>query len=428
MRGYSAGIILAVGLFLSGCANELHNSDDVNKIGSPAELSGTPSSQEGQSKGAETLTVEEQSAEFLPLSNDDWITYYYFHKNEEGLKAVFDDLLRTKDFDKQDEKTLMTKYAFTGFLTGLFLDNPTKVDVWLKGRKFKGEPALIIAGSLLMAGMPEKIATYTDVPQPAASEKTGMTLLQMPLEHPFMPILLTYAFSGSGNTAYLDRMVDGVQEKISLGAGQEQKKAMRHYLIYRLFQSRYEHVLVENFLKDKEEKGNFSLDTALLDLRKAHLQKTKMLDEQDSSYKKGLSAQLLLLDSAQMTGTSGKKKLESIKSIKSQQEFGVALSFQGMKLSPTGEASVRYDFSVKNSAGQEIIEMGDKDVVAMQSKTPTRFMPFTPRIIPILSFMKDMPSGTYTVTVIVKDLISGQKQTISQQIQLQGRVNTGVTS
>ena len=131
-----------------------------------------------------------------------WMTYYYVDKDVSHVGA-FVHWFAGFNFSKNPNFAPPA----TGFLIGVFADNPSLVRGWVADVAPNAEAKAAIERALWMSGHADLIAdVFHDTPEYAA--RPAPSLMTLALDTPGSWDVMWSAFSATGNTAYPARLID----------------------------------------------------------------------------------------------------------------------------------------------------------------------------------------------------------------------------
>ena len=153
-----------------------------------------------------------------------WMTYYYVDKDV-GHVGAFVHWLAGFDFAKNPN----VSPPVTGFLIGVFTDNPSLVRGWVTDVAPNAEAKAAIERALWMSGHADLIAdVFHDSPDYVARQ--APSLMTLSLETPGMWDVMWSAFFATGNTAYPARLIDLLDDSVTF-TGDPKVDAVYHQTV-----------------------------------------------------------------------------------------------------------------------------------------------------------------------------------------------------
>lgn len=139
----------------------------------------------------------------------------------------------------------------SGFMAALFIDNPSQVEKWVKEDTFTGNLKEVLELSLWLSGH-EKLIPEVFKERPAFLDTPKKDLMNIEINNPAIIDMMWGAFFASGNTDYVKRIIDILQE----GQETSSKNTFENTLIFSaavwsLVSNMKQHKAVNTFVEDQ---------------------------------------------------------------------------------------------------------------------------------------------------------------------------------
>ena len=353
-------------------------------------------------------------AQFFDDNNvDHWMTEYYIDKDVSHVSA-FVHWIAGFDFAKNPNFSP----PVTGFLVGVFTDNPDRVRGWIADVAPNAEAKTVIERALWMSGHADLIAeVFHDSPDYVTRQ--APSLMTLALETPGMWDVMWAAFSATGNAAYPARLIDLLDDSVTF-TGDPKIDAVYHRTVaWSLASNMSQHELILRMVRREAQRRTGPVQQTLKEmLAKVEAERGAMPDC-DGDF----CASLALVSEENLKELDKPYDqvpvLTELHEAKTGDHIAVTFSFAGMALADDLSADVSYDLKTIRPDGALYDSGEHKDLVALRHKVPQRFSVFDNRpMIVIIRFEPQDQRGTYRVEAVVKDNIGGKAVKLVKEITL----------
>ncbi len=186
----------------------------------------------------------EQSPSPSDLQFSQWMTYYYFYKDSDGV----DEFLRWMQ-DKQLLEQKNSAYEpMATFVSAIFLDNPTQVKTWATSSNFTGKTKNLVEYALWSSGNGALInEIFKESPDYIKSNPAP--LLNSIPKTPADLDKLWAGFMATGDTAYVKKIIDVLDENTLLTGDKTADLLTRGSAEWSLGSNMVQHETVDRFVR-----------------------------------------------------------------------------------------------------------------------------------------------------------------------------------
>ncbi len=342
-----------------------------------------------------------------------WMTYYYVDKDVSHVGA-FVHWLAGLDLAKKPNFSP----PVTGFLIGVFTDNPNLVRGWVSDVAPNAEAKAAIERALWMSGHADLIKdVFHDTPDYVARQ--APSLMTLSLETPGMWDVMWAAFTATGNVDYPARLIDLLDDSVTF-TGDPKVDAVYHRTVaWSLASNMSQHELILRMIRKEVQKRTGPVQQKLKEmLTKVEAERVVMPDC-DGDF----CAMLALISEENLKELDKPYDqapvLTELHEAKTGDHIAVTISFAGVGLADDLSADVSYDLKTIRPDGA-IYDGGEhKNLVALKRKEPQRFSIFDNRpVMVLIRFEPQDPRGTYRVEAVVTDNISHKTVKLAKEITL----------
>lgn len=189
---------------------------------------------------------------------DDWLRYYYKEKDSSKIGFFLKGVQDNQFVDKKKDSIL----PFSAFLSIVFTDNPTQVEGWMKSTVFTGHQKKSIQIALWLSGNTSLLKKIFPNARDFI-EKPPVKLLDIKLRVPPDLDTMWGAFLASGNTDYIVKIIDVLDEKNELTGNEGLDTLTRQAAEWSLTSNMKQHELVKKLVHDEAEKRSGSMKKRL---------------------------------------------------------------------------------------------------------------------------------------------------------------------
>ena len=357
-----------------------------------------------QPLAAQQLSQNEQS---LIESN----SYYYLYRDNSKVDGFLQWL---QDSKKLDQSHRVQNYP-VGFLAVVFAENPNQLQGWILNHTFTGNIKETIEKALWLSGNSKMItALFGEIP--GYTRSTAPSLLSLKLTRAEDLDMMWGAFSASGNVAYVNKVIDVLDDKFPLTGDESMDKLTRDAAAWSLGSNMRQHELVDRLIHKEL--------TVRSDLVKKKLQtiverygKRNPFPNQDGEF----SAILIITNNKNLEEHTKPStdviKVKEISEIKAGDDLAIKIAFTGMQLTDDLKADVTFDLQIISPNGK-IIEGADfKNLEALKTRVPSRFRIFDNKNFIMIGFDSMDELGTYKILANVYDNIGNKKILLMKEIK-----------
>jgi hypothetical protein len=353
-------------------------------------------------------------AQFLDDNNAaHWMTYYYVDKDVSHVGAF---VHWVAGFDFTTHPNVSS--PVTGFLIGIFADNPNLVRGWIADVAPNAGAKTAIERALWMSGHADLIAeVFHDTPDYVA--RTPPSLMTLSLDTPGIWDVMWAAFSATGNAEYPARLIDLLDDSKTFTGDQKIDAVYRRTVTWSIASNMSQHELILRMVRREAQRRTGQVQQKLKEMLSEVEAKRVAMPDCSGDF----CAILSLISEENLKELDKPYHLAPVLTQLREAKVGdhvvVILSFAGMNLADDLSANVSYDLKTFRPDGAIYSGSDHKDIVALKRKVPQRFAVFDNRpMLIMLRFEPQDPRGTYRVEALVKDNISGMTLKLVKEITL----------
>lgn len=343
---------------------------------------------------------------------DDFMTNYYWKKDATELPRLLKSLQACEFLETHDSACV----PFAAFLAVVFQDNPSQVTPWARAADFTGETRRMIQRAMWISGHADNIReVFGDMPKFARGKP--VSLEEQPMKEAADLDSMWGAFLGSGDVAYVNKIIDVLDPKHKLDGDRTTRIAVRRSAEWSLRSNMMRHELVHRLIHDQAKTRTGGVRTKLEAMLK-QVQKVRLRESEGD-----FTAQMYLMDEAGMQEfakpVDQAPRLSSRSKARRGDVIGIKIVFAGIALSDDLKADVRYDLKILDPD----VEIYDKtdltDLEGLSQKVPTRFRLYDNLQVVAVKFEPNDKLGTYRVLATVYDKIGKRTVKLKELITLE---------
>ena len=334
----------------------------------------------------------------------DWLTYYYLDK--ENSKVC--DSLRLLQQGGMLEKRATMVPRVTGFLTGVFSENPARVSEWVRCASYTGKTKEAVQVGLWLSGNGKLVPeVFNETPAFLQQSTGGLTRISPKrLEH---LDILWGAFSATGDDSLVLKIIDVLDKNQVLTGEATQDGVTRKVAAMSLEISMGQHERVRRLMAREAVARPEPVGTLLSQIMIASDKRTAFKNMPDASGE--FSGAIVLTDVRQLKEFSKPSNagmtFEQVTKLKPGETLVVNILFAGMELRPDLTADVSYMIRIENPGGGVYLSDTERRQ-ALKRKLPSRSRIYNAESYATLEFTpKDQP-GKYTVVVVIQDNVGNR--------------------
>lgn len=342
-----------------------------------------------------------------------WMTYYYLHRDTAHMGDFLEWLQDSQLLEKKKNAVEPVK----GFLAAVFSENRTKAVGWVKGRAFTGGTAEALAYALWMSGNGKSVAgilaavpDYVNTPPPE--------LLSATLKNPSDLDRMWGAFFATGNTEYVGKVVDVLDEAMNLTGDGMKDMATRASAAWSLSSNMQQHELVRRKLQEERKTRPRMVQVIIEEFFDKFARDAKPFPAQHGDF----SAMLLITDEKQLEEfkkpSSQGMHFNEMKTAKRGDIAAVKIVFAGMELSNDLQANVDFDLKVLAPDGSVYDKVDLKKLEALKKKVPVRFRVYDNSAFLKIRFEPKDMAGKYTIIAEIRDNVGKKHIPLTGEIEL----------
>lgn len=341
--------------------------------------------------------------------SEDFMTNYYLEKDIGELP----NFLKWVQSSKFLEQRPGLVGPASGFLAVILEDNPGQVGRLAKSVKFTGVAKRVVIRALWLSGNTDEIKkTFGEVPkQKHVGLKKGE--LGASLDLP----TVWGAFLGSGDIAYVKKIIDFLEPTHNIEGDAEMQAKMRETAEESLYRNMFKHELVHRSIAKEAKSRTGEVRKKLKDML-TKVQKVTMA-ESDGDF----TAELLLMDEVGMQEFAKPvdevPRMSSMSTAKRGDVVGIKLVFAGIALKDDLNADVRYDLKILDPDGQIYDKSDVKDLEGLSRKVPTRFRIFDNLQVVAIKFEPKDKLGKYKILCALHDKVGKKSVKLEKEITLE---------
>lgn len=344
-----------------------------------------------------------------------WMTNFYIDKDTTHV-SDFMQWVAGFDFQKQPN----TAPQVTGFLAGMFSENPKKIHGWVTDLSPTPAAKDVIERALWLSGHSDEIsAVFHDAPGYAARKAPSVT--ELPLSTPESWDMMWANFAATGNTAGPARLIDLIPESVTLSPDAATNTHYHQIVLWSLMSNMRQHARILRMVHQEADRRTGHIQQMLQEILKAL--EGNHVDAQacngDFCATEALISKENLLEEQQMP-TDQTPVLTELEETHNGMPVMVTLSFTGFAMAGDLSTDVRYDLRVTGPDGH-VHGKVLSGLIALKQKVPNNFNIFDNQPdVPMIRFTPEDPRGTYQIETDVTDAIGHKTLKLVKKITLKG--------
>lgn len=323
----------------------------------------------------------------------DWFTYYYMDKNTTKVPDFLKWLQQSAILENNAERLAATE----GFLSIVFKDNAAQADGWNHLIPYTGKAKEAV-----------EYAAHHPTDPGDLDIKTSQDIDKV-----------WGAFFASGDTQYLQKIVNVLEPKKSFFGKEKQDMSLHKAAAWSLGSNMTQHEAVDRFLQNESKKRQGKVAEELSNIM-ADVQKQR--DARAFPHRNGdFSAMMFVTDpvlaeSELAHASNNIIHFKEMTHAKIGDKRTLVIVFAGQELSPEYKADVTYDVQLSNPTGKIYSDL--KNLEALKQKVPTRFRIFNNKAAIFIDFDAKDKKGIYKINVLLKDNIANKAIPLNSSILL----------
>lgn len=357
------------------------------------------------------LAAQQPSAEDAQYG--EWMTYYYLHKNP----AKMNDFLKWVQASQILEKNKGAKQPLAAFMSVVFANNPQQVQSWVKSTQFTNKTKEAVEYTLWLSGNGKLIAeTFKETPDYIKSNPVPLNNLT--LKQAGDLDMMWGAFLASGDTTYVKKIIDILDENVPLTGEKTLDMATRGSAEWSLGSNMMQHELVNRLIRKEISVRTGTVKKKLEEIVARNEQNAKPFPNKDGDF----SAMLVVTDEKALAeyekpSSEGMWFKEASKA-KRGDVLAIKIVFAGMELSDDLNADVTYDLKILNPADKIYDNADLKNQEALKAKIPMRFRIFDNRSFMKIQFEPKDKLGKYTIIATLYDNVGKKVIPLIKEVEL----------
>lgn len=344
-----------------------------------------------------------------------WMTYYYFHKDNTKINSFFSWLQDSQLLEKNEG----AYKPIVAFLSVLFEENKAQVKAWLEEKKFNEKTKKAMQEALwLSANKDLALIIFKEAPQ--YYQSPTISLLSMPLKHGSDLDMMWGAFMASGDKQYVKKIIDTLDETTHLSGHKLFDQTIRASAVWSLGSNMIQHDLVERIVRSElsTRTDNVKEKLELIIQKNKKQMQLKQFPHRHGDF----SAAMVVTDEKQLSeyGKTPEKTLNftEISKIKPGHELAIKIVFSGMELTEEQMSDVTFNLKILGPDGQILNGADYKNLEALKIKTPTRFGIFNNKSFIKISFEPQDKLGKYKFLATITDNVGKKSVPLQKEIEL----------
>jgi hypothetical protein len=357
-----------------------------------------------------TLAAQDAASQ---QKNSNWMTYYYAQKQPDKMVSFLQWIEKSGIFDKHKQSTK----PVAAFISVVFSDNPKRVKGWVEQVHFTGKARSVIEYALWLSGN-EKIITEVFKETPGYAKIRSLPLSHLSTKRPSDLDMMWGAFFASGNTVYVKKIIDILDDNISLTGNKNSDMVTRHSAEWSLASNMMQHERVNRFVREEANSRTGVIKSKLEKIIASNDKNLRFFPNRNGNF----SALLSVIDEKDLKEFEKPfykmVKINELSKTKRGDAVAIKIAFLGMELTDDLRADVTFDLKVLDPDDKVYNKTDLKNLEARKIKTPTRFRVFYNRAFVKILFEEKDKLGKYKISVMLHDNVGKRKIHLHKEIEL----------
>jgi hypothetical protein len=303
------------------------------------------------------------------------------------------------------------------FLSVVFAENPQRIEIWAHDVEYTGRAKEAVEYALWLSGNGEIIAKLFGK-TPSYAEASLEPLSGLIPNKPGDLDLMWGAFFASGNTLFVGKIVDVLDDSVPLTGDKTRDAATRASAGWSLGSNMLQHERVNRFILEQVGVRSGAAKTKLQEIVAQNDKGKHPFPDRDGEF----SAMLIVSDEKSLAEydkpSSEGMQFHAVANAKRGDMLAIKIVFAGMELTDDLITDVTFDLKIIAPDGRPYDDTDLTDMEALKGKVPMRFSIFDNRSFIKVRFEPQDPSGTYRIVAAIKDNVGRKRVPLTAEVKL----------
>jgi|CXWL01.1.fsa_nt_gi hypothetical protein len=339
--------------------------------------------------------------------------YYYLEKDTSSVPVI----LSWVQSSRLLENNVGALDLLTAFFSIIFSDHPESVVSWLKEIDFSGQAQKCMRKALALSRLSEldgEIFSDNHIAYPPMEKH----LLDKQIESPGDIDMMWGAFQASGDTRYVNRIIDVLDDTVALSGADKLDAELRGVAAKSLESNLFQHELVHRCIRMEIDKRGKAIRKSLVQIERENMKYATPFSKSDGEF----SAMLVIIDEKELAEftkpTNDTMYFNEQAHAKRGDVLAIKVMFGGMALTDDLHGDVAFDLKILDPKGDIYDSTDIKGLAALDYKVPTRFAIYDNRNYATIRFEPNDLLGTYQFHVVMHDKVGLKDIVLSKKVKV----------